>query len=93
MKEIILTKIDNYDLDNETDEYIYLADDKEITEKEYATIYYCKHLAYEKVETFYFNDGFSTRKSNIINRRGINKVWQVVIKKRELKGVTLFLPV
>ena len=33
MKEIILTKIHNYDLDNEIDEYIYLEGDKEITEK------------------------------------------------------------
>ena len=61
MKEIILTKIHSYDLDKETDEYIYLADDKEITEKEYATIYYCKHLVYEKIETFYFDDGFLTK--------------------------------
>ena len=65
-KEIILTKIHNYDLDNETDEYIYLADDKEITEKEYATIYYCNHLAYEKMETFYFDDGFSTKTKAIL---------------------------
>lgn len=66
MKEIILTKIHNYDLDNETDEYIYLEDDKEITEKEYATIYYCKRLAYEKIETFYFDDGFSTKTKAIL---------------------------
>lgn len=66
MKEIILTKIHNYDLDNETDEYIYLADDKEVTEKEYATIYYCKHLAYENIETFYFDDGFSTKTKAIL---------------------------
>ena len=66
MKEIILTKIHSYDLDNETDEYIYLADDKEITEKEYATIYYCKHLAYERIETFYFNNGFSTKTKAIL---------------------------
>ena len=66
MKEIILTKIHNFDLDNETDEYIYLADDKEITEKEYATIYYCKHLAYEKIETFYIDDGFSTKTNEIL---------------------------
>ena len=56
----------HYDLDNETDEYIYLADDKEITEKEYATIYYCKHLAYEKIETFYFDDGFSAKTKAIL---------------------------
>ena len=66
MNEIILTKIHNYDLNDETDEYIYLADDKEITEKEYATIYYCKHLAYERIETFYFNDGFSTKTKAIL---------------------------
>lgn len=66
MKEIILTKIHNYDLDNETDEYIYMEGDKEITEKEYATIYYCKHLAYEKIETFYFDDGFSTKTKAIL---------------------------
>lgn len=61
MKEIILTRIHNYDLDNDEDEYIYLEGDKEITEKEFATIYCCKHLAYEKTETFYFDDGFSTK--------------------------------
>ena len=66
MKEIILTKIHNYDLDNDTDEYIYMEGDKEITEKEYATIYYCKHLAYEKIETFYFDDGFSTKTKAIL---------------------------
>ena len=38
----------------------------EITEKEYATIYYCKHLAYEKIETFYFDDGFSTKTKAIL---------------------------
>ena len=66
MKEIILTKIHNYNLDDETDEYIYLEGDKEITEKEYATIYYCKHLAHEKIETFYFDDGFSTKTKAIL---------------------------
>ena len=66
MKEITLTKIHNYDLDNDIDEYIYLADNKEITEKEYATICYCKHLAYEKIETFYFDNGFSTKTKAIL---------------------------
>ena len=66
MKEIILTKIHNYDLRKNTDEYIYMKDNKEITEREYATIYYCKHLAYEKRETFYFDDGFSTKTKAIL---------------------------
>lgn len=66
MKEIILTKIHNYDLDNDTDEYIYMEGDKEITKKEYATICYSKHLVYEKIETFYFDDGFSTKTKAIL---------------------------
>lgn len=66
MKEIKLIKIHNYDLNTETDEYIYLKDGKEVLEKEYATVYYCKHLVYERTETFYFDNGWSTKTKAIL---------------------------